>query len=242
LFKIANYRSGRDVRAPFGGNPTLLEVFSRCRIFPGLNKPERLAAIRYRSFIRNSVLAFALSISWSCHKKATVSAPVPAKSSDVAKVNAAPSAITPAAIAASRPVPLEPAPLDKTIITTSSFDLGEMNFQIGNYNQAAKFYQTFLNAFPKAKDRDRALYHMGLACALDSNRDLHQTEAAFKKLVSEFPSSPYKGEAEFILNQQAQIEKLRLEVKDREEKVKRLSEELQKLKDIDMQRRPTRSE
>jgi outer membrane protein assembly factor BamD (BamD/ComL family) len=133
-----------------------------------------------------------------------------------AKVNGAPSAITPASTAASRPVPLEPAPLEKTIITTSSFDLGEMNFQIGNYGQAAKFYQTFLNTYPKSKDRDRALYHMGLACALDSNRDLRQTEAAFKKLVSEFPNSPYKSEAEFILNQQMQIEKLRVEVKERE--------------------------
>jgi TolA-binding protein len=140
----------------------------------------------------------------------------------------------------SQPATLEPVPLKKTITTQSNFDLGEMNFQIGNYGRAANYYEAFLKDSPKAKDRDRALYYLGLARAitLDSGR----AETAFKRLISEFPKSQYKNPAEYILGLQAKIEGLRTEMKDRDEKIKRLSEELQKLKDIDMQRRPSRSE
>ncbi len=191
-----------------------------------MNKRERLVAIHYRSLILNSILLFALLISWSCRRKTTATTPV-AKTPEIIKAEEAPPAIIPLATAASK---------------TNSFDLGEMNFQIGDYGKAIKFYQTFLNAYPKSEDRDRALYHMGLAGALGSTRDLNLTEAAFKKLIAEFPNSQYKVQAELILGLQAQIEKIRVEVKDRDEKVKRLSEELQKLKDIDMQRRPTRTE
>jgi methyl-accepting chemotaxis protein len=48
------------------------------------------------------------------------------------------------------------------------------------------------------------------------------------------------GVAELILGLQAQIEKLKSDVKERDDRIKRLSDELQKLKDIDMQHRPTR--
>jgi len=50
----------------------------------------------------------------------------------------------------------------------------------------------------------------------------------------------YKSQAEFILMLQAQIEALKSDVKKREMRIKQLSEELQKLKEIDMQRRPSR--
>jgi len=119
--------------------------------------------------------------------------------------------------------------------------VGEANFQAGNYRQAVRFFEDFLNANPKSKNRDQALFHLGLSHALanDSSRDLRQTEVVLKRLITEFPSSPYKNQAEFILGLQAQIEKLRSDVKDREDKIKRLSEELQKLKEIDLQRRPS---
>jgi outer membrane protein assembly factor BamD (BamD/ComL family) len=173
-----------------------------------------------------------------------VPAPVPPKTPESAKIESAPEPITIPAIQPSTTEIPKTEPLPKPITPTSSFDLGEMSFRSGNYAKAAKYYESFLTAFPKSKDRDLALYHMGLAHALaaDSSRDLRQTEAIFKRLISEFPKSPYKSEAEFILGLQSQIEKLKLEMKDRDEKVKRLSEELQKLKDIDLQRRPSKTE
>jgi tetratricopeptide (TPR) repeat protein len=205
---------------------------------------ERLAAIHNRLFlIRNSILALALLASWSCKRKAAVSPSIPAKPPESVETKPAPAAITPPAIPPVK-ASLELAPLDKTITTPTSFDLGEMSFQLGNYAKAAKYYEAFLNAFPKTQGRDTALYHLALcrALATDSSRDLNQTEAALRKLISEHPESRLKDQAVFILGLIGQAEKLRTEVKERDEKNKRLSEELQKLKDIDMQRRPSRTE
>jgi TolA-binding protein len=205
---------------------------------------ERLAAIHNRSsLVRNSILALVLLASLSCHRKAAVSPSIPAKPPESVKAKSAPPAITPPAIPPAK-APLELAPLDKTITTPNSFDLGEMSFQLGNYSKAATYYEAFLNAFTNTQGRDTALYHLALcrALATDSSRDLNQTEAALRKLISEYPKSRLKDQAGFILGLMAQAEKLRSEVKERDEKNKRLSEELQKLKDIDMQRRPSRTE
>jgi TolA-binding protein len=198
----------------------------------------RLAAIHNRSsLICSSILAFSLLVCWSCHHKTAVSPPIPTQVPETAKVEPPP-AITPPAI------PPAKAPLPKTIITQRNFDLGETSFKLGYYAMAAKYFENFLNAFPKDKNRDTALYHLALSRALasDSSRDLNQTEAALKKLISEHPRSQLKDQAEFILGLMRQVEKLRLEAKELDEKAKRLFEELQKLKDIDMQRRPSRME
>jgi TolA-binding protein len=117
-----------------------------------------------------------------------------------------------------------------------------MNFQEGKYRQAALSFEEFLSSNRESKDRAQALFHLGMSRALanDSSRDLRRAEDAFKRLVSEFPDSPYAKQAEFILGLQAQIEKLKSDAKERDDRIKRLSEELQKLKEIDMQRRPSR--
>jgi tetratricopeptide (TPR) repeat protein len=198
---------------------------------------EKLAAIHHRSsLICSSILAFALLVSWSCHRKTAVSPPIPTSIPETTKIEPPP-AITPPTI------PPAKAPPPKPITTPSSFDLGETSFQLGKYARAAKYYEAYLKASPK-ENRDTALYHLALSRALasDSSRDLNQTGAALKKLISEYPKSQFKDQAEFILGLINQTEKLRLEVKERDEKAKRLNEELQKLKDIDMQRRPSRTE
>jgi outer membrane protein assembly factor BamD (BamD/ComL family) len=117
-----------------------------------------------------------------------------------------------------------------------------MNFQLGNYVQAAKAYEAFLSANPKAKNRDEALFYLGLSRALagDSSRNMRQAEAAFKRLISEFPTSQYRNQAEFILGFQVQIDKLKSDLKERDDKIKKLSDELQALKEIDLQRHPSR--
>ena len=63
---------------------------------------------------------------------------------------------------------------------------------------------------------------------------------AFRNVVAQFPDCPYRAEAEVILGLQGQIERLKNDAKEREEKLEQLSEELQKLKEIDLQRRPSR--
>jgi tetratricopeptide (TPR) repeat protein len=196
--------------------------------------------IRYLSF--TAILFFLLLVSWGCHKKPAIPVPPPTKVAPTPPVEAAPPAIIPLVTEPPKEAPLEPAPLPKIVAAPSSFDLGETNFQSGRYRQATKSFEDFLRVNPQSKDRDQALFHLGLSLALatDSSRDLRQAEAAFRRLIKEFPNSPYKNQAEFILGLQTQIDRLRTDVRERDEKIKKLSEELQKLKEIDMQRRPSR--
>lgn len=119
--------------------------------------------------------------------------------------------------------------------------MGETLFKLGSYVKAVHSFEAFLNDNPKSEERDVALFHLGLARALsgDTTKELRQAEAAFRMLISESPKSPYRRQAEYILGLQSQIDKLRSDLKDRDERVKKLSEELQRLKEIDLQRRPS---
>ena len=166
-----------------------------------------------------SVLLISL-FSMGCHKNAPVTPPM----------------------AKPAPAKATPMPVPKPIAAPSSLDLGERRLQIGKYAQAAKAFEDYLKENPKSTLRDRALFQLGLSKALasDSTRDLRSAESVLKQLVAEFPSSPYKYQAAFILGLQSQIDKLKTDIKDREEKIRKLSEELQKLKEIDLQRRPSR--
>ena len=119
--------------------------------------------------------------------------------------------------------------------------LGEKSFQTGKYRQAIQSFESYLSANPKSEKRDEALFYIGLSRLLagNSTRDIRLAEVVFKRLTAEFPGNPYSNQAEYILRLQGQIERLRADVKERDDKIKQLSDELQKLKEIDMQRRPS---
>ncbi len=184
------------------------------------------------------VVSLALLMSLGCRKKSSAVIPT-AEPMPSNNAESAPPAVTPKPIVTA---PLESAPIAKTITAPSLLELGVMNFRLGKYPQAAKALDEFVSGNPQSKDRDQALFFLGLSRALanDSSRDLRQAEAAFKRLIAEYPTSPYKTQVEFILNLQGQIDKLRSDVKERDDKIKKLSEELQVLKEIDLQRRPSR--
>jgi len=177
-----------------------------------------------------------------CRKNLTPGAP----ESPTAEYVPAPSAITPSEppVAAERVV-LEPeeAPQPVAVAPPEIYLEAERNFADGNYRRAVQAYERFLNTFPKAVDRDRALFYLGYSLALSGeDRDLMQTEAALRRLVSEFPKSPYRRQAELILDLNTRIGLLQSEVKDRDERIRQLSDELRKLKSIDLDRRPSRPE
>jgi hypothetical protein len=204
----------------------------RRRIFPGTS----------RSVLFVIGLFFLLSVSLGCRKKTTVPTPPPIQTEAKIPPESAPQAVTPSVIPSSKPTPMEPAPAPKTIVVPSSFDVGVTNFKAGNYEKAARSFDDYLRNNANSENRDVALFHLGLSRAVSGNsgRNTRRAEDALKRLITEFPNSPYKGPAEFILGLQAQIESLKLDAKEKETKIKQLSDELQKLKDIDMQRRPSR--
>jgi TolA-binding protein len=189
--------------------------------------------IRYSSFV------ILLLLVWGCQKRIIVPAPPPTKGSAVPSASV-PQAITPDVASLPKELPEESVSLPEIDTVPEELQEGEKYFRAGNYKKASLAFEKFLAKYTKSKYREQALFYMGMsrATATDSSRDPLQAEAALRRLIVEFPQSQYRKQAEYMLSLQTQIEKLRADVKERDEKIKLLNEELQKLKAIDMQRRP----
>jgi TolA-binding protein len=180
-----------------------------------------------------------------CQKKAPVKEPAPSEIPQEAAAEPAPPAITPDVPYSTVILSPAPSPSPKTTSTViNSFNLAEADFRAGEYQQAALAFASFLENNPESDIRDQAWYILGLSWALAGNsaRNQRESEAAFKQLVAEFPESPYTDRAEYILDLKARINRLRAVVAERDETIKKLSEELNRLKEIDLQRKPTRPE
>ncbi len=170
----------------------------------------------------------------ACRKKAAPGTPNPPAPTHSPPLGSIPTGPLPGP----RPAPLPPIPAPTPI---RIFQQAERDFENAKYMSAARGYEQYLK-MPDPKNQPRALFHLGMSRLLSGGtpRDMRRAEVAFKTILNMFPDGPYRDQAEFILGLQAQIERLRNDVKDRDEKVRQLGEELQKLKSIDMQRKPTR--
>ena len=187
------------------------------------------------------ILACIMSMISGCRKHATPEAPQIPSQPPVTEIVAVPSAITPSVLL--KVEETVDAPLAEPDALPESFIAAEQDFEAGQYQQAAESYEKFLYTFPKAPNHDRALFHLGLSLALaGEDRDMRQTEAAFQKLIAEFPQSSYRRQAEWILSLQTRIRQMQSDLKDRDDRIRQLGDELQKLKSIDLERRPSRPE
>jgi tetratricopeptide (TPR) repeat protein len=201
------------------------------KAWPGAGHPVRRLFLLF--------LFLSVSVSIGCNKKAPAPTTIPA----VAKQPTAiiPPAVTPSEDPASGPAEA-PTPLSKAMEEPTRLELGLASFQAGDYGGAVQFFEDYVQACPNSARCDFALLHLFLSRRLldNSGRSARKAEEALKRLVSEYPNSPYRDSAELILALQAQAESLRSDNKEKEAKIRQLSEELQKLKEIDMQRRPSK--
>lgn len=96
---------------------------------------------------------------------------------------------------------------------TSDLQQGETYFEAGDYLKAIQAYETYLRHDISKNNHDRVLFHLALAYAFPSSASHNQQKAIglFERLLTDFPESPYKSQAEFILGLQAQVDRLRLE-------------------------------
>jgi hypothetical protein len=196
----------------------------------------------FHSFLPILALAFLLPLFSGCRKKVAVPNIVPAQNPAKLPADSAPPAITPDIPALSLPTPVEPAIMvPKVAAVPNSLELGEASFQAQDYANAIKHFDDYFKKHPKAANSDGALFRFSLSLAMDSSgKNVRRIGEVLKRLVAQFPGSPYRGLAEFILGLQLQAESLKEDVKEKEARIKLLSEELQKLKEIDLQRRPSR--
>jgi len=131
-------------------------------------------------------------------------------------------------------------------------DKAKRAFAEGRYDFAADTYADYINTAPRGDgERQQALFNWGLSYVLQGSPDWQRAAAAFKKLGEEFPNSPLKAEASLIqsLHSKAQslqadnqslqsaLDQATAESKKSDSKIKQLSNELDRLKRIDAERR-----
>jgi TolA-binding protein len=169
--------------------------------------------------------------------KPAVAAPQP-----VNEPPAPPPAITPGITQPPAAEPAKAMPISKTMPTPIILEVAEKKFRAGDYKQAVQSYEMYLKVMPNSKDCEQALFYSGLSYLLASEPDknMRKADAAFKKLIADFPKSAYSRQAAFILGLQEQVDKLRSEMKERDEKIKKLNDEINKIKEIDIKRRPAK--
>ncbi len=132
------------------------------------------------------------------------------------------------------PVAVVPPPPDY-------FQIAEKYFADGDYANAVQAYNTYLTQYPEAPNRDQVLFRMAVAYAFPQS-SLHNTPRATQLLqqVARMPASSYKPQAQLLLSLLESADRLRLDVSKRDERIKDLTRELERLKQIDMQRHPIR--
>lgn len=177
----------------------------------------------------------------SCHKKAARPVITPPA---VQPVPVSPPAVPIPATWPELPLPPSRLPAPPEPPLPKNFRDGETAFLSGRYADAIRFYEKYVKEDPVTQYKDVAIFRLGISNALVCGaaadcrtKSLEKSQEQFKRLVSQFPKSPYSAEARFILGLQGDIEKLSLEAKVREEKIKKLTEELEQLKKIDLERR-----
>jgi hypothetical protein len=131
-------------------------------------------------------------------------------------------------------------------------DKAKRAFAEGRYDLAVDSYADYINTAPKGDgERQQALFNWGLSYVLKSSPDWFGASTAFKNLGEEFPNSPLKTEASLIQslhsktqslqadNQslQSALDQATAESKKSDSKIKQLSNELERFKKIDADRR-----
>ncbi len=114
----------------------------------------------------------------------------------------------------------------------------EEDFDNARYALAARGYEKYLHDYPSRGNEDRVLFRLGISYLLvdDSVASMRRARSRLERLISTYPDSHYRPQAKVILDLQSQIEQRISELQSNEERIRQLTEELNKLKKIDMER------
>jgi hypothetical protein len=121
------------------------------------------------------------------------------------------------------------------LAVATPLELADDAFEAGDYAAARVGYEAHLAGIDAAVDTDRILYRLAIL-NLASNgggRDVAAGYSLLRRLAREYPSSPYRMEAELILGLSARVDGLETEVE-------KLEGQLEALKRIDLENSPDR--
>jgi hypothetical protein len=139
-----------------------------------------------------------------------------------------------AAVVAPPRVPASPPP---AIVALAEADRA---FAQSAYDDACRAYEDYLRLTPAKDQQDQALFRLGLAYALrKSNPNWQRAITPWKRLMNDYPGSPFKPPVELILALYSEIAQVSMDIKTRDDRIKQLTTELDRLKRIDADRRKT---
>src|SRR5262245_1002830 len=99
-----------------------------------------------------------------------------------------------------RPTPVVTAPPSPPadVLTLQS---ANREFAAGNYANASRDYEHYLELVPSGGDGDQALFQLGVIYSVPEAKfvDWPKATGYLTRLVSEFPQSPFKPAAQLIL-------------------------------------------
>jgi hypothetical protein len=112
-------------------------------------------------------------------------------------------------------------------------------FIAGSYDEAILSYESALLLAPSGERRDEALFRLGICYVLRNNSsssDWQRARTTLQQLINDYPNSSLKPPALVILTLRTRADELSGNIKAREQAMKQLSIELEKLKQIDAER------
>ncbi|MBP1698685.1 MAG: rane protein [Deltaproteobacteria bacterium] len=86
----------------------------------------------------------------------------------------------------------------KKRLADNEFYIGNFYYKQGRFEAAALRFEELLRKFPKDPDEDKTLYFLGKSCL--ELEQWEKADAAFMKIVTEYPKSVYYKEARAILD------------------------------------------
>lgn len=170
-----------------------------------------------------------------CQKKTPSVAVLPSPAIPVFSVSVPPALLpaSPELSLASPPPPVPPPP------AVLALDEAEKSYDAGEYGEAARYYEQYLDMAPSGDKRDQALFKLAVISASPSNAmpNWVRVSALMKRLIEECPESPYWLPAKVIVGLHSEVAQLTADSQKRDQRIKQLSGELDKLKKVDAERR-----
>lgn len=120
---------------------------------------------------------------------------------------------------------------------TIALDDANRAFSAGSYDEAVHGYESYLKLESAGTHRDEALFRMGTAYVLRPAADWQRASSAFKQIVEVFPNSPFKPPAGLLLSLHSELDQVNANAQQREQRIRQLTTELDRLKRIDADRR-----
>jgi hypothetical protein len=120
-----------------------------------------------------------------------------------------------------------------------ALDQADLVFFEGRYGDAARNYEDYLRTVPPSGERDQAMFRLALAYTLrtDPAPDWQRASNVLKTLVDTQSESPLKPAAALILSLRAELDKASADSQLRDQRIRQLASELDRLKKIDADRR-----